>query len=84
MISPNLDWPTTVMAKPPACVRCAVDVLVANLSVEERDVLNSLIATLSDPGLAGLRRDFMAGRVALAIEDGIPTWSRHSIPGGAQ
>lgn len=71
-------------ALPEAAPRCAVLVEVANLTPEERDALNAFIGALSDPGLGGLRRDFMAGRVALAIEDGIPTWSRHSIPGGAR
>lgn len=74
MIAQILDWPTAPTSKAPAGARCAVDVEVANLTVAEGDVLRSVIAVLSDPGLAGLRRDLMTGRVCMVVEDGEVTW----------
>ncbi len=82
MIAQLLDWPTAPTAPAPAGARCAVDVEVANLTVEERDVLRSVIAVLSDPGLAGLRRDLMTGRVCLVVEDGEVTWASVVEGGG--
>lgn len=65
------DYPHLV--DPP---RTSVQLQVANLTETERDVLLGLVAVLSDPALAGIRKSFLAGRMVLEVDDGIPTWTR--------
>lgn len=57
-------------------VRRTVQVQVANLTEEERDVLQAVVAVFADPGLRRMRDDLMAGRTRLEIDDGVPTWTR--------
>jgi hypothetical protein len=54
--------------------RYAVDLSLANLSWSERDLVNSVVALLSDPALEEQRRKVVEGEVAIAMEGGEVTW----------
>jgi hypothetical protein len=50
--------------------RYAVSLELVNLTETERDVVNSFVAVMADPGLRKVREQFVAGRIALVVEDG--------------
>lgn len=50
--------------------RYAVLVEVRNLTEAERNLLHGVVALLTDPGLDGLRRRFVRGEVAIALDEG--------------
>lgn len=54
--------------------RHAVLVEVANLSDTEKDLLCTTIAVLTDPALGRYRKDLIAGRLALTVEEGEVVW----------
>ena len=54
--------------------RHSVLVRVCNLTEAERDLLQTTIAVLRDPGLSGIRNALMEGRVAMVMEGGEVTW----------
>lgn len=51
---------------------------VGNLTELERDLLNSLIAILTDPQLRAFRGLMLRGKICLAVESGIVTWADHN------
>lgn len=55
--------------------RFAVDVSLVNLTEAERDLVNVIVALLTDPVLSMARDQFLAGDSILRIEDGDPTFS---------
>ena len=54
--------------------RFAVSLELVNLTQTERDLVNTMVALLSDPKLSFHRSQMLAGKMALVVEDGEVTW----------
>lgn len=53
---------------------------VANLTEPEQAALASIVALFADPHLGGMKRAFLAGRLCVRLEDGLPTWIHRTAP----
>jgi hypothetical protein len=65
----------TVLCPRRPLVRYAVSLELVNLDEVERDLVNTLVAVLTDPALAAARQSLREGRIVLAIEHGEVIWT---------